>query len=348
MRRDSTGTAFSVSGAAPILKEEKTMRQFLFCTLITTGLVLCAPVPSSAQSFPSKPIRIIVPFPPGGPLDPLARSIAPSLAQGLGQQVVVENRPGATGTIGYNACASSPDGYTICMATTDLMILPHLMKLPFDLDRDIAPITQLLYFRQFLIANARAPYNNFREMVEYARANPGKLNFGSFGEGGGAHQLIAVINQQMGTDIVHVPYKGSGPALQGVLAGEVDMAVAVAPTASPLLKAGKIKVLAVNGDTPMSVFPGIGTYREQGFGLDIRNWWGVVGSTKAPKEHITRLNRDIVKVISDPVYRQKFMEAQYYEPIGNTPEEFAQNLKTGRVVAEAIAKALKASGYRRQ
>ena len=317
-------------------------------TLIAVLLVLMsgAPVATLAQSFPSKPIRIIVPFPPGGPLDPLARGFAPALSQSLGQQVVVENRAGATGTIGYNACASATDGYTICMATTDLMILPHLMKLPFNLDQDIAPITQLLYFRQFLIANARAPYNNFREMVEHARANPGKINFGSFGEGGGAHQLLAVINQQMGITVVHVPYKGSGPALQGVLGGEVDMAVAVAPTAGPLLKAGKIKVLAVNGDVPMPEFPGIGTYRAQGFALDVKNWWGVVGSTKAPRDHITRLNRDIVKVTGDAEYRKKFMEAFYYEPIGNTPEQFAENLKAGKVVAEAIAGALKASGYR--
>ncbi len=310
------------------------------------ALSLSLPMAASAQPFPSKPVRIIVPFPPGGPLDPLARGFAPALTQSLGQQVVVENRPGATGTIGYNACATATDGYTICMATTDLMILPHLMKLPFSLDQDIAPITQLLYFRQFLIANSRTPYNNFREMVEHARANPGKINFGSFGEGGGAHQLLAVINQQMGINVVHVPYKGSGPALQGVLGGEVDMAVAVAPTAGPLLKAGKIKVLAVNGDVPMPEFPGIGTYRAQGFALDVKNWWGVVGSTKAPKDHITRLNRDIVKVIADAEYRKKFMEAFYYEAIGNTPEQFAENLRVGKAVAEAIAGALKASGYR--
>ena len=322
------------------------MRRMRFLPLFLLSLVL--PFTAAAQPFPSKPVRIIVPFPPGGPLDPLARGFAPALSQSLGQQVVVENRAGATGTIGYNACAMATDGYTLCMATTDLMILPHLMKLPFNLDQDIAPITQLLYFRQFLIANSLAPYNNFKEMVEHARANPGKINFGSFGEGGGAHQLIAVINQQMGINVVHVPYKGSGPALQGVLGGEVDMAVAVAPTAGPLLKAGKIKVLAVNGDAPMSDFPGIGTYRAQGFALDVKNWWGVVGSTKAPKDHITRLNRDIVKVIGEPEYRRKFMEAFYYEPIGNTPEQFAENLKAGKAVAEAIAAALKASGYRGQ
>lgn len=322
------------------------MHRFLAFVMIALGL--CGPSLSFGQAFPSKPIRLIVPFPPGGPLDPLARGIAPPLSQALGQQVVVENRPGATGTIGYSACASATDAHTICMATTDLMILPHLMKLPFDLDKDIAPITQLLYFRQFLIASAQAPFNSFREMVDHARLNPGKLNFGSFGEGGGAHQLIAAINEQMSIRVTHVPYKGSGPALQAVLAGEVDMAVAVAPTAFPLLKAGKIKVLAVNGNTRMPVFPGVGTYREQGFGLDIRNWWGVVGSRKAPKDQIARLHRDIAGVISDPEYRRKYMEPLYYEPIGNTPEEFAEYLRASRPIAETIANALKATGYRGQ
>jgi tripartite-type tricarboxylate transporter receptor subunit TctC len=323
------------------------MRRLLIPALALAVSALVIPA-ASAQSFPSKPLRIVVPFPPGGPLDPLARGISPLLSRSLGQPVVVENRPGATGTIGYNICANAPDAYTMCVATTDLAILPLLMHLPFDLEKDVAPVTQLLYFRQFLIANSKAPYNNFREMVDYARTHPGKLNFGSFGEGGGAHQLIVMINRRMGINVVHVPYKGSGPALQGLLGGEVDMAVAVAATAGPLLKAGKVKVLAVNGDAPMPVFPGIRTYRDQGFDLDVRSWFGIIGSAKAPPEDIHRLNRDIVAIVADPEYRRKFMEPLYYEPIGNTPEQFAQNLKAGRAVAESIAEALKASGYRAQ
>ena len=192
----------------------------------------------SSQAFPTRNVHFVVPFPPGGPLDPIARGLGPPLAQMIGQPVVVENRPGATGTIGYNACATSPDAHVICMATSDLFILPHLMKMPFNLDTDIAPVTQLLYFRQVLMASPKTPFATFREMVEHAKANPGKLNFGSFGEGGGAHQLIEAINRQMGIRVTHIPYKGSGPALQALLAGEVDMAVAVAPIALPHQRAG--------------------------------------------------------------------------------------------------------------
>jgi tripartite-type tricarboxylate transporter receptor subunit TctC len=309
-------------------------------------LGLLASASCLAQGFPSKPIRLIVPFPAGGPLDPLARGIAPPLGAALGQPVVVENRPGATGTIGYNLCATAPDAHTLCTTTTDFSVLPFLMKLPYDWEKDLAPVTQLLYFRQVLIAGAQTPFASFREMVAFARANPGKLNFGSFGEGGGAHQLIEAINRQMGIRVTHIPYKGSGPALQAVIAGEVDMAVAVAPIALPQVKAGKIKVLAINGNARLPVFPDAGTYREQGFGLDLRNWFGIVGPGRAPREHIARLSRELARVIADPEYNEKYMVAQFYEPIGNTPEEFAAYLRESRKVAEYLAESLKAAGYK--
>jgi tripartite-type tricarboxylate transporter receptor subunit TctC len=301
-----------------------------------------------AQGFPARQIHFIVPFPPGGPLDPIARGLAPPLAQMLGQPVVVENRAGATGTIGYNACATAPDAHTICMNTNDLFILPHLMKMPFNLDTDIAPVTQLLYFRQVLMASPKTPFATFREMVEHAKANPGKLNFGSFGEGGGAHQLIEAINRQMGIRVTHIPYKGSGPALQALLAGEVDMAVAVAPIALPHQRAGKLKVLAITGETPLAVYPGVGTYREQGFGLDIRNWFGVVTSGKAPAEQVNRLYQEIARVLAMPDYQEKYMRAQFYEPIGNSPQEFAEFIRNNRKVAEYLASVLKDAGYKAQ
>lgn len=302
-----------------------------------------------AQTFPGKPITIIVPFPAGGPQDPLARGIQPALSKAMGQPVIVENRPGATGTVGMNACATAGgDAHVLCTVSNDLTVLPYLMDLPFNIDRDLAPVTQLVAIRPVLMASSNSPFNNFREMIAYAKANPGKLNFGSFGEGGGAHQLVEAINQELGTKIVHIPYKGSGPALQAVLANEVNMAVAVPNIALPHAKAGKIKVLAVNGTSRISAFPEVGTYIEQGFGLNIRNWFGVVASGRAPREAINRINREIVSIIKSPEYLEKYIQAFNYDVIGNTPDEMAEFMKADRKVAEVLAKVVKDAGFKAQ
>ena len=305
--------------------------------------------PGFAQTFPNKTITIIVPFPAGGPQDPLARGIQPALSKAMGQPVIVENRAGATGTVGMNACATAGvDAHILCTVSNDLTVLPYLMDLPFNLERDLAPVTQLVAIRPVLMASGASPFGNFREMIAYARANPGKLNFGSFGEGGGAHQLVEAINQELGTKIVHIPYKGSGPALQAVLANEVNMAVAVPNIALPHAKAGKIKVLAVNGTSRIKAFPEVGTYIEQGFNLNIRNWFGVAASGRAPREAITRVNHEIVTIIKSPDYLEKYINAFYYDVIGNTPDEMAEFMKADRKVAEVLAKVVKDAGYKGQ
>ena len=313
---------------------------------LTLGM---AAVTGSAQTFPGKPVTIIVPFPAGGPQDPLARGIQPALAKALGQPVIVENRAGATGIVGMNACATAGnDAHVLCTVSNDLTVLPYLMDLPFNIDRDLAPVTQLVAIRPVLMASSNSPFNNFREMIAYAKANPGKLNFGSFGEGGGAHQLVEAINRELGTKIVHIPYKGSGPALQAVLANEVNMAVAVPNIALPHAKAGKIKVLAVNGSTRIAAFPDVATYSEQGFGLNIRNWFGVVASGRAPREAINRVNHEIVAIIKSPEYLEKFVNAFYYDVIGNSPDEMAEFMKADRKVAEVLAKVVKDAGFKAQ
>jgi tripartite-type tricarboxylate transporter receptor subunit TctC len=322
------------------------MRLMNIPVLAVLALMLCAAGLATAQTFPSRPIRFIVPYPPGGPQDPLARGLAPPLSAVLGQPVVVENHPGATGTIGYALCAAAPDAHTICTTTTDFSVLPFLMKLPYDWEKDIAPVTQLLFFRQVLIAGAKTPFNSFREMVAYAKANPGKLNFGSYGEGGNAHQLIEAINRQMGIRVTHIPYKGSGPALQAVIAEEVDMAVSIPPIALTQVKAGKIKVLAINGNTRLSVFPDAGTYGEQGFGLDVRNYMGIVTTAKAPRDQVNRMSREIARIIASPDYNEKYMVSQFYEPVGSTPQEFTAYLKETRKVCEYLANSVKEAGYK--
>ncbi len=313
------------------------------------GVAVGFPGSSMAQVFPSKPITIVVPFPAGGPQDPLARGLQPGLSKAMGQPVIVENRAGATGIVGMNACATAgTDAHILCTVSNDLTVLPYLMELPFNIDRDHAPVTQLVAIRPVLMASSSSPFNNFREMIAYAKSNPGKLNFGSFGEGGGAHQMVEAINQELGTKIVHIPYKGSGPALQAVLANEVNMAVAVPNIALPHAKAGKIKVLAVNGTSRIGAFPDVGTYMEQGFNLNIRNWFGVVASGRAPRDAINRINREIVSIIKSPEFMDKYVHAFYYDVIGNTPEEMADFMKADRTVAEVLAKVVKDSGFKAQ
>src|SRR5204863_10130971 len=220
----------------------------IFMRAVLALLLVIAAAAHAQSSFPSKPLRIIVPFPPGGAVDPLVRALANGMTERLAQPVIVENRPGATGTIGMNACAkSAPDGYTLCFVTSDGMtVIPALgAALPFDAEKDFEPVTLLGFAKPILVASARSPFDSFAGLVAYARANPGKVNFGTFGEGGSSHQLLEAIQHGTGTKITNVPYKGTGPALQAALAGEVDLALSILPVVLPHIKAGRLKPILV-------------------------------------------------------------------------------------------------------
>lgn len=316
------------------------------CTAITAGW----PALIRAQDvYPNKPIRIIVPFPPGGPIDPLFRSVAQFLTESMGQQVLVENRAGATGAIGLSACAKSPpDGYTLCGISSDsLSVLPHLSKqLPYDAEKDFTPIAQLVYVRAVLVANPRAPFNNFTEMIAYATANPGKLNFGSFGEGGAAHQALEIIKRATTTRITHVPYKGSGPAIQAAVAGEVDLALSTVNVVLPLIRAGRLKPLSLPGEQRMPVLPDVPTYKELGIGQELRSWFGLMGPAGIPREVVIRVNREVVRVLQSNAYREKFVNPVYYETSEMNPQQFAEFLMESRIHGKQIADLLHAAGYR--
>lgn len=321
----------------------------VFAVLALLAAVTAGPV-LAQESYPTRPVRIIVPFPAGGPIDPLFRSLAQFLAEPLGQQVLVENRPGATGTVGLSVCAKSPpDGYTLCGISSDsLSVLPHLFsKLPYDPEKDFSPVAQIIYVRAILVANAQAPFNTFREMIAVAKAHPGKLNFGSFGEGGAAHQAIEIIKHATGTKITHVPYKGTGPAIQAAVAGEVDLALSTPLVVLPLIKAGRLKPLALPGEARMPILPEVPTYGELGIDLDLRSWFGLVGPAKIPGAIVSRLNREIAKVLGSPQYRDKFLVPLYYEAADSTAEEFAEFLKNSREKwGRQVADLLKAAGYK--
>src|SRR4051812_32075706 len=225
--RQDAGGAFALKYAVALLLAALTATQAL-----------------AQPAFPSKPLHIIVPFPPGGAVDPLVRALANGLTERMGQPVIVDNRPGATGTIGMNACAKSPpDGTTFCFVTSDGMsVIPALgMQLPFDAERDFQPVTLLGYSQPVLVAAAGAPFESFKSLVAYARANPGKVNFGTFGEGSSSHQLLEAIQHGAGIRLTNVPYKGTGPALQAAIAGEVDLALSIVPVIAPHIKSGRLK-----------------------------------------------------------------------------------------------------------
>jgi tripartite-type tricarboxylate transporter receptor subunit TctC len=298
--------------------------------------------------FPSKPLHIIVPFPPGGAVDPLVRALANGLTERVGQPVVVDNRPGATGTIGMNACAkSAPDGYTICFVTSDGMsVVPALgMPLPFDAERDFQPITLLGYSQPVLVAAAGAPFDSYKSLVAYARANPGKVNFGTFGEGSSSHQLLEAIQHGAKIKLTNVPYKGTGPALQAAIAGEVDLAMSIVPVIAPHIKSGRLKPILALARARLPALPNVPTYGDEGIPLFRTTWFGIVGPAGVPKDALARLHADIAAVLANPQWRERYMPPDSYEVSGIGPDEFAQLLNQDRADGKAIAGLLRAGGY---
>jgi tripartite-type tricarboxylate transporter receptor subunit TctC len=321
------------------------LRAFLAIVLVIAGAA------HAQSSFPSKPLRIIVPFPPGGAVDPLVRALANGMTERLSQPVLVENRPGATGTIGMNACAkSAADGYTLCFVTSDGMtVIPALgAALPFDAEKDFEPVTLLGFAKPILVASVQSPFDDFAQLVAYARANPGKVNFGTFGEGGSSHQLLEAIQHGTGTKITNVPYKGTGPALQGALTGEVDLALSILPLVLPHIQAGKLKAILVIARTRLPALPDVPTYADAALPLVRATWFGIVVPTGVPATIVGRVNDAITAVLVDTRWRQRFMPPDSYEVSGEGPAEFERFLASSRADGRAIAQLLRAGGYRPQ
>jgi tripartite-type tricarboxylate transporter receptor subunit TctC len=299
--------------------------------------------------FPSKPLHIIVPFPPGGAVDPLVRALANGLTERIGQPVIVDNRPGATGTIGMNACAkSAPDGYTLCFVTSDGMtVVPALgMPLPFDAARDFQPVTLLGYSQPVLVAAAGAPFDSYKSLVAYARANPDKINFGTFGEGSSSHQLLEAIQHGASIKITNVPYKGTGPALQAAIAGEVDLALSIVPVIAPHIKSGRLKPILALARARLPALPDVPTYGEESIPLFRTTWFGIVAPAGVPKDTLARLHAEISAVLANRQWRERYMPADSYEVSAIGPEEFTRRLDETRPEGKAIADLLRAGGYR--
>ena len=284
---------------------------------------------SSAQDFPSKPLRLVVGSTPGGGTDISARLIAPKMSEQLGQQVVVENRPGATTTIGVNyVVRSAPDGYTLLMGVSSLAINPHILQnVPYDALKDLAPVTQVLVAPNIMVAHPSLPIRTVMDLVAFARARPGQLNFAAGGAGSSQHLAIELFLYMTGTKIVHVPYKGQGMALIDVVAGQVSLMMANVISALPHVRSARLRALGVTGSKRTTVAPDIPTIAEAGVpGYEVLQWYGVLAPAATPREIIGRLHGVIAHAVQDPKIRERIV-ADAGEPVGNTPDEFSAILR---------------------
>ncbi len=300
----------------------------------------------TATNYPNKPIKIVVPFPPGGATDILARAIGFELQKAWGQSVVIENKPGAGGNTGADLVAKSPpDGYTLVMATvgTHAINMSLYTKMPYDAVKDFEPIVLVAGVPNLLVVHPSVPAKTVKELTALAKAQPGKLNVASSGNGTSIHLAAELYKQMAGVDILHVPYKGSAPAVADLLGGQVQMMFDNMPVSLPHAKAGKLRALAVTSLKRSPALPDVPTMDEEGLkGFDATSWFGLLAPAGTPKDIIAKLNAASVAALATPDMRER-LAAQGADPVGNTPDQFAAFIKAE---IEKWAKIVKASGAR--
>ena len=310
----------------------------------TLVIALLAATQAFAQpAFPSRPLAMVVGFAPGGGTDTVARILAKTVGEQLGQQVIVENKAGAGGNIATDFVAkSAPDGYTILLGNVgSLTVAPHLLaNLPYDPLRDFAPITMAVVFANVIVVHPSVQANTLADFVRLAKEKPGQITYGSSGIGGAGHLAGELLRMMAGVDLVHVPYKGGGPAMQGLLGGQIAAYFATPVAAGPHMKAGKARALATTGAARSPFLPEVPTVAESGYpGYEAINWYAYVAPAKTPKEIVERLNREIVKALGAPEVKE-LLAKQGLEPKPSTMEELARTIERehatwGRVVKEA-------------
>lgn len=297
---------------------------------------------ASAQTYPSKPVRIIVPIVAGAVLDALARTIGQQVSESIGQPVLVENRPGGSSIIGMQTCAkAAPDGHTLCMTVADsLSYVPHLFSnLPFDPENDFAPIIYLVRGNSMLLASANAPFNSFKEMIAFAKQKPGVINWGTWGAGSIPDMYLQWTKHQTGVNITAVPYKGGGQAIPALLAGEVQVTFMAIGPMIPHIKAGKLKPIAVVGDRRSNHLPNVPSLADEGADPGVRSYFGLFAPGKTPKPIIDRLNAEFNKALQTPRL-QEFVRAQTLDVVGGSAAEFAEFLKADRANAGRLFRAI--------
>jgi tripartite-type tricarboxylate transporter receptor subunit TctC len=281
-----------------------------------------------AQAWPARPITLIVPFPAGGTTDVLARALADKLQQSLGQPVIVESKPGAGATLGADYVAKArPDGYTLLVGAVHHTIASSVYrKLPYDFQKDFAPITTIALVPNVLVVNAANPARTVADLVAQARAQPGRLNYGSNGNGTAQHLIGTQFENATGTDLVHIPYKGSGPLVTDLLGNQVTMSFDTLTPVLQHIRAGKLRALAVTTARRASALPEVPTLEEAGVkGVNTGTWFGVLAPVATPKEIVVRLNEEMVKVVRSADFSRR-MEEIGAEPVGNTSEQMAAQI----------------------
>ena len=300
---------------------------------------------AAAQSWPQKPLRYIVPFPPGAFNDTLARTLAAELPKTLGQQVIVDNRPGGNTIIGTEMAAKSPaDGYTLFGAALPFSVIQSLYKTSFDVTKDFAPITLAGVTPNLLVANPGVPFNDVKGLIAYAKANPGKLNYASTGNGTSNHLSFELFKAMTGTQVTHVPYKGSAPAVTDLIAGQVQVMFDNTPNVLPHVKAGKLKALGVSSKTRSGLAPEIPTVDKAGVpGYEVGVWFGVLTVAGTPPDIVKRLNTEMVRILTSAEVKERIARSGV-DVIASSPEQFSSFLKVevarwAKVIQDAGIKA---------
>lgn len=301
------------------------------------------PAMVQAQAWPAKPVRIIVNFPPGGGTDVTARIIQPWLTKELGQQIVIENRGGAAGAVGAELAArANNDGYTMLWTLSSHTTNPSLYKLSFDADKDFAAITLGANAPQIVVATTALPVKDVRELIAYAKANPGKVTYASPGVGSPGHLAGELLKQQAGISMLHVPYKGAGPAIPDVISGNVQLMISSMSAAMSHVRAGKMRAIGVTSLKRSAGGPDIPTIAEGLAGFELPSWFGLLAPAGTPRPVIERMHQAMVRVLAVPEVRQQLI-AQGADPLGNTPEEFTRQI---RDELQLWAKLIKQSGIK--
>lgn len=318
------------------------VRRYLTSAILAT--VACAGLPAAqaadAAAYPDRPVTLLIPYPPGGSADLLARPIAVELQKKLGQTVVIDYKPGAGGTIASAQLArAKPDGYTLLMVLAAHAISPNIYSsLPYDTRRDFTPVSLVATLPLLAVAPTVAPFNNIKELVDYARKNPGKVSYASAGNGNTSHLAVELFKRATGTDMVHIPYKGSGPAVVAMLGNEVDLMFDSISTSLPQVKAGKLKALAVSSATRAEVLPDVPTIKESGVAdFVVDGWYGVIAPAGTPAAITERLSQSIAEVVKQPAVGAQLAEYGY-KLVGSSPKDFSAHIDRELTLWEKVVR----------